>query len=91
MHHVNDIFRQMTDGVAQHKYAYDAETLAQVLEAVGFVEARRREFDPTLDSERRHSVRNLYMQATTPVHSASPLVSAVSPAPPPSGQTPRAA
>ncbi len=69
MHHVNYLFRQ--DG--QHKYAYDEETLAQVLEAAGFVDVRRREFDPALDSERRHSVYSLYMQASTPSPSAARL------------------
>ncbi len=62
MHVVNYICRQ--DG--QHKYAYDEETLAQVLESGGFVEARRRPFDPTLDSERRHAANSLYMEATKP-------------------------
>jgi predicted SAM-dependent methyltransferase len=60
MHIVNYIFRQ--DG--QHKYAYDAETLAQALEICGFVDARERPFDPSIDSEHRRGVNSLYMEAT---------------------------
>lgn len=61
MHIVNYICRQ--DG--QHKYAYDEETLAQILEGAGFV-ARRRPFDPALDSARRYAANSLYMEATKP-------------------------
>jgi predicted SAM-dependent methyltransferase len=62
MHIVNYIFRQ--DG--QHKYAYDAETLAQALEICGFVDARERPFDPAIDSEHRRGVNSLYMEASAP-------------------------
>jgi predicted SAM-dependent methyltransferase len=62
MHIVNYIFRQ--DG--QHKYAYDADTLAQALELTGFVDARPRPFDPAIDSEHRRGVNSLYMQARKP-------------------------
>lgn len=62
MHIINYIFRQ--DG--QHKYAYDEETLAQVLNANGFAEARRRAFDPSIDSERRYRANSLYMEAIKP-------------------------
>jgi predicted SAM-dependent methyltransferase len=62
MHIVNYIFRQ--DG--QHKYAYDAETLAQALELAGFIDARQRPFDPAIDSEHRRGVSSLYMEAVTP-------------------------
>jgi predicted SAM-dependent methyltransferase len=62
MHIVNYIFRQ--DG--QHKYAYDDETLAQVLEDAGFIDVRQRPFDPALDSARRVAVNSLYMEATKP-------------------------
>ena len=62
MHIVNYICRQ--DG--QHKYAYDEETLAQVLEGAGFVDVRRRDFDPALDSQRRYAANSLYMEATKP-------------------------
>lgn len=64
MHIVNYMCRQ--DG--QHKYAYDEETLAQVLEGAGLV-ARRRPFDPALDSERRYAANSLYMEATKPAAS----------------------
>jgi len=63
MHVVNYIFRQ--DG--QHKYAYDEETLAQVLTAAGFADARRRLFDPSIDSARRHEANSLYMEAVKPM------------------------
>jgi predicted SAM-dependent methyltransferase len=59
MHIINYIFRQ--DG--QHRYAYDEETLAQVLSANGFVNARARAFDPSIDSERRRAANSLYMEA----------------------------
>lgn len=62
MHIINYIFRQ--DG--QHKYAYDEETLAQVLDANGFAEARRRVFDASIDSERRYRTNSLYMEALKP-------------------------
>jgi predicted SAM-dependent methyltransferase len=62
MHIVNYIFRQ--DG--QHKYAYDDKTLSQVLWREGFVDVRRRLFDPALDSARRLEVNSLYMEATKP-------------------------
>jgi predicted SAM-dependent methyltransferase len=60
MHIINYIFRQ--DG--QHKYAYDEETLNQVLNTNGFVDARARAFDPSIDSERRRAANSLYMEAT---------------------------
>jgi predicted SAM-dependent methyltransferase len=49
MHVLNWIFRLGRD----HKYAYDFETLAKVLDTAGFVKISRREFDSTLDSETR--------------------------------------
>jgi predicted SAM-dependent methyltransferase len=55
MHHVNYTFR--SDG--QHKYAYDAETLWQVLRDAAFTDVAQREFDPELDSARRR-VHSLY-------------------------------
>jgi hypothetical protein len=57
MHHVNYTFR--ADG--QHKYAYDAETLGQVLRDAGFTNVAQREFDPELDSARRRG-HSLYMK-----------------------------
>jgi predicted SAM-dependent methyltransferase len=61
MHHVNYLFRQ--DG--RHQYGWDEETLGQVLTNAGFVNARRREFDPEMDSENRRQ-RTLYMEAEKP-------------------------
>jgi predicted SAM-dependent methyltransferase len=62
MHHVNYWFRQ--DGL--HQYAYDADTLGQVLRDVGFDGVRERAFDPQLDSEKRYRLHSLYMDAITP-------------------------
>ena len=62
MHHVNYWFRQ--DGL--HQYAYDEETLGQVLRDAGFVDVRPRDFDPALDSEKRHALHSLYMDAAKP-------------------------
>jgi predicted SAM-dependent methyltransferase len=58
MHHVNYWFRQ--DGL--HRYAYDAETLAQVLRDAGFTDVRVREYDPGLDSEKRYRLHSLFME-----------------------------
>lgn len=49
MHNLNYHFRQGTE----HKYAYDFETLAKILNEVGFVSVERRPFKPGLDSENR--------------------------------------
>src|SRR5262249_9555973 len=65
MHQVNYMFRQGHE----HKYAYDCESLARILEHAGFVEANRRDFDPALDSESRR-VATLYMDARKPDHPA---------------------
>jgi predicted SAM-dependent methyltransferase len=61
MDHVNYTFRQGE----QHKYAYDCETLSQLLQAVGFVDIRRRDFNPALDIEKRR-LGTLYMEAQKP-------------------------
>lgn len=61
MHQINYLFRQGHE----HKYAYDGETLARILERAGFVEVNRRDFDPALDSESR-SIGTLYMKARKP-------------------------
>jgi predicted SAM-dependent methyltransferase len=66
MHHVNYTFR--ADG--QHKYAYDEETLGQVLRDAGFVDVVRRDFDPDLDSPKRRG-HSLYMKGTKPFTAAS--------------------
>lgn len=61
MHHLNYHFRQG----AEHKYAYDFETLARLLEKVGFVSVARRSFNSDLDSEDR-KVGTLYVDARKP-------------------------
>jgi predicted SAM-dependent methyltransferase len=67
MHHVNYSFRM--DGL--HRYAYDDETLGEVLKRHGFVDVRRRAFDPALDSSKRLKLNSLYMQGSKPMRSAS--------------------
>lgn len=62
MHQINYNFRQ--DGL--HKYSYDEETLRQILERIGFEQVVRRQFDPTLDSEKRNLSGTLYMEALKP-------------------------
>jgi len=59
--HINYHFRQ--DG--QHLYAYDCQTLCRVLAEAGFVSARRRPFDPSLDSTKRE-LGTLYVEANKP-------------------------
>ena len=57
MHLLNFTFRQGQ----QRKYAYDFETLAQILEESGFEAITRRAFDPALDSPARewgHALRH---------------------------------
>jgi predicted SAM-dependent methyltransferase len=49
LEHINYHFRQDS----QHRFAYDFETAQKILGAVGFVDVRRRSFDPSLDSEHR--------------------------------------
>jgi predicted SAM-dependent methyltransferase len=62
MHQVNYHFRQGTE----HKYAYDFETLARILETAGFSSIARRAFDPNLDCEARRD-GTLYVDAKKPV------------------------
>jgi predicted SAM-dependent methyltransferase len=59
--HINYHFRQG----AEHKYAWDYETLARTLQRFGFSNMTRREFDPTLDSESRKT-GTLYVTAIKP-------------------------
>lgn len=61
MHSVNFVFRQ--DG--EHKYAYDFETLTGALKDCGFVNIRRREWDPTLDLDARRD-GTLYVEGEKP-------------------------
>jgi len=58
MEQINYLFRQ--DG--EHRFIYDEETLLSVIERVGFVEARRRLFDPQIDSASR-AWGTLYVEA----------------------------
>jgi len=59
--HINYHFRQN----GEHKYAWDAETLARTLEAAGFTSILERDFDPKLDTEERRFA-SLYMSAKKP-------------------------
>jgi SAM-dependent methyltransferase len=63
MHSVNYVFRQS----GEHKYAYDFETLVAELKDCGFVNIRRRDWDPTLDLEARRD-GTLYVDAEKPHH-----------------------
>jgi predicted SAM-dependent methyltransferase len=54
--HLNYHFRQGNE----HKYAWDEETLKRTLIARGFVDVKRREFDPILDCDKRKA-GTLYM------------------------------
>ena len=58
MHNINYHFRQGSE----HKYAYDYETLEQLLARAGFTQIQRSEFDPGLDTERR-KIGTLYVTA----------------------------
>jgi predicted SAM-dependent methyltransferase len=57
MHRLNYLFRQGRE----HKYAYDEETLAQLLRTAGFGDTRRRPFDPTTDAP-NHEIGSLCMR-----------------------------
>jgi predicted SAM-dependent methyltransferase len=61
MEHINFHFRQ--DG--EHKFAWDFETMEQALRETGFVDIRRREHQPALDSVSR-IVGTLYVDAIKP-------------------------
>jgi predicted SAM-dependent methyltransferase len=58
LHCVNYVFRQG----AEHKYAYDDETLQRILRRAGFVHIQRRPFDPSLDAE-NHRIGSLCVLA----------------------------
>jgi hypothetical protein len=58
MHCINYVFRQGNE----HKYAYDFETLRDVVEKAGFRDVKRREFNADLDSEARR-IGTLYIDA----------------------------
>lgn len=55
--YINYHFRQ----AGEHKYAWDAETLARSLDRAGFTSISQREFDPALDTEYRRT-GTLYMR-----------------------------
>jgi len=61
MEHINDHFRQGGD----HRFAYDEETAVKLLRSLGFVDVRKRDFDPSLDSEHRR-IGSLFMEARKP-------------------------
>jgi predicted SAM-dependent methyltransferase len=61
MHNLNYLFRQTGD----HKYAYDFETLSQVLEQAGFTQITRRAYNPGQDSPERQWA-TLYVDACKP-------------------------
>jgi predicted SAM-dependent methyltransferase len=69
MHQLNYHFRQG----AEHKYAYDLETLSKILKEAGFVEVERRAFRAGLDSENHmvsslaRGTASLYVDARKPV------------------------
>ena len=58
---INYHFRQN----GEHKYAWDAESLAWVLKEAGFTSISQRDFDPLLDTEDRR-FGSLYMLARKP-------------------------
>lgn len=59
--HINYHFRQ--DG--EHKYAWDRENLELALNRAGFVDIKRRDFEPDLDTESRRA-GTLYLRAAKP-------------------------
>jgi hypothetical protein len=46
-----------------HRWYYDEETIRLLLESVGFVDVKRREFDPAVDQEYRR-VGSMYIQCS---------------------------
>jgi hypothetical protein len=46
----------------EHKYAWDGETLMPIIEGVGFVDVRRRNYDPAMDAP-DHKVGSLFVIA----------------------------
>jgi predicted SAM-dependent methyltransferase len=56
MHRLNYLFRQGRE----HKYAYDEETLAQMLRSSRFCNVKRRPFDPAMDAP-NHVIGSLCM------------------------------
>jgi predicted SAM-dependent methyltransferase len=61
LEHINFHFRQG----GEHRFAYDFTTMEKALSRAGFVDIRRREFDPELDTESRR-LGTLYVDAVKP-------------------------
>jgi citrate lyase synthetase len=61
MEHINAHFRQH----GEHLFAYDLETMEKVLADVGFVDIRKLEHDPAIDSEHRR-IGSLIVSAKKP-------------------------
>lgn len=61
MEHINFNFRQNNE----HRFCYDFESLYRLLDQTGFVDIRRRQFDPELDSKDRET-GSLYVECMTP-------------------------
>ncbi len=61
LQHINEHFRQN----GEHKYAWDFETMESVLQKLGYVNIKRRNFNPELDSEKRQ-LGTLYVDAQKP-------------------------
>jgi len=66
MHKVNYLFRQINE----HQYAWDFETLTNVLQKAGFVDVERREWDSSLDSPAWKGTDTLYVKARKPSDAA---------------------
>jgi SAM-dependent methyltransferase len=62
MQHLNFLFHQGRD----HRFIYDFETLSRSMEDAGFVDIKRRSFDPTRDTEFRRG-NTLYIDANRPL------------------------
>jgi predicted SAM-dependent methyltransferase len=68
MEHVNYHFRLDDNGRLDghgHRYAYDFETLSKRIAECGFINVRRRGFDPALDNAER-ALGTLYIDADKP-------------------------
>lgn len=61
LEHINFHFRQG----GEHRFAYDFTTLEKALSRSGFINVRRREFNPGLDTEERR-LGTLYVDAVKP-------------------------
>jgi len=73
MHRLNYLFRQGRE----HKYAYDEDTLSQVLRKAQFEDVRRRAFNPAMDAP-NHIIGSLCMTARKQPNERRMELSAVS-------------